>query len=74
MTPVKEFITLQDAYIAKGLLESQGIPSVVLESAISVIFPTPDAGTGDIMLYVADDDAERAREILSRHGGTGETE
>lgn len=64
MVLLKEYNTMDAAMIDKGLLESNGINCVVLESAQSTIFPAPGAGIGGIDLYVEDDKLKEARELI----------
>lgn len=67
MTAVRNFNTLQEAYIAKGMLESAGINCEVSESAMSSIFPGPGGGVGLITLYVEDEKAAEADRLLAEH-------
>lgn len=60
----KEYRSAADAYIDKGLLEDNGINCVVIEDALSSIYPTPDSVTGRIKLYVDDGMLQISRELL----------
>lgn len=68
MTLLKEYSEEAAAYIDKGLLKNYGIHSEVAGDAMSEVFPAPGAGTGAFGLYVADDDAAKARDILAHRG------
>lgn len=68
MTQIAVFPNIEEAYIAKGMLESNGIESRVEQSGISTIFPAPGAYNGGISLYVNDDMAEEAAKLLKEHG------
>ena len=61
---VATFQSIVDAYIAKGVLASEGVESWVINALISTIYPilNPDGG---IRLIVRDEDFERAVEIIN---------
>lgn len=51
------------------MLSANGIEASVSADAISSIFPAPDAGTGRICLYVANEnDLEPALKLLHERG------
>ncbi|MDE6643964.1 MAG: DUF2007 domain-containing protein [Muribaculaceae bacterium] len=62
---VATFQSIGDAYIAKGVLASEGVESWVINALISTIYPilNPDGG---IRLIVRDEDFERAVEIINK--------
>ena len=64
MELLKEYRTVADAYIDKGLLEENDINCVIIEDALSSIYPAPDAITGRIKLYVPDGMLQISKEIL----------
>lgn len=66
MKIVKEYPTVTDAYIDKGMLETNGISCYVNESSMSEVFPAPDSGTGRVQLYVSEQDFESARKLLHK--------
>lgn len=68
MTLLQEYDTPQEAYIVKGMLESNGIEAYASVSGMSSVFPAPDSGTGTTAVYVADDSVEKAGELLRRRG------
>lgn len=69
MTPVqiRSYSTPQAAYIAKGMLETNGIEAFVRENASESVFPAPDAGISGTSLYVNEKDAEKASALLREH-------
>lgn len=66
MELLKEYRTAADAYIDKGLLEENGINCVILEDALSSIYPTPDSVSGRIKLYVDDGMLQTSTELLKK--------
>lgn len=69
MTLLNQYSTEAEAYIAKGMLASYGIQAEVLASALSSIYPTPDAGNSYYSLYCMDSSkAEEAARLLREHG------
>lgn len=67
MVKLRDFSFLDEAYIVKGMLESNGIPGVVQENSLYSVYPTPYAGQPAATLYVPDDLAEKAEKLLSLH-------
>lgn len=70
MIEIASFSTDQEAAIARGMLESEGIRcESVGQSALSSIFPTPDGSNfGGYSLYVPEEQAEEAVRLLREHG------
>jgi len=64
MKLVREYPSVADAYIDKGMLETNGIECVISNNAMSEVFPAPDSGTGRVQLYVPDDKYNDARSLL----------
>ena len=62
MVPLTNFPTLEDAMIVQGMLESNGIPSVI-SNQNNLYVPI----FGGVTLMVREDDYERARQLLSEH-------
>lgn len=60
----KHYGALSEAYIEKGLLEENGINCVVIEDALTSIYPAPDAMAERISLYIDADKLEQAQTIL----------
>ena len=63
MVTLSNFPTLQDAVIVQGMLESNGIPSVVSDQN-NLYVPI----FGGVALLVREVDFERAKELLESHG------
>lgn len=63
MVVVKRCGTLEEAYLAKNELELEGIEAEVLDEATAVTAPYLLISSG-IRLAVADEDGDRAREVL----------
>ncbi|MFD0893246.1 DUF2007 domain-containing protein [Luteolibacter ambystomatis] len=63
MTVVKECGTLEDAWMAKNLLENEGIPADILDEALASTAPYLLNSSG-IRVAVADEDAAAARQHL----------
>jgi hypothetical protein len=63
MKTVATFLDIQEAHIVKGILESEGIPAVVVdENTTSLILYSP--AIGGVRLQVPDDDYPRAMNVL----------
>lgn len=68
MKLLEKYANLPEAYLVKGMLESNGIPVVVQADALAQIFPGPaGGGMGFISLYVPEDDLDVARQLISNH-------
>lgn len=67
MQLLNEYKTIQEAYIDKGLLESNGIPAMVQEDALSELFPPSGFGFGKISLFVPDNEYEKAKKLIECH-------
>ncbi len=59
-----------EAILAKGLLESEGIPCQVKSSAVAQL-PVTVNGLAEINLYVPPEEYTHARELLSRTSSSG---
>lgn len=56
-----------EAYIAKGLLESNGIRCIIDNEIMSSIYPIPFSTIGQVRLMVLQRDENLAREILANN-------
>ena len=56
-----------EASIVRGLLEANGIPSVVASDVPHNVFPLNVAELGEVRVSVREDDAEEARHIIEGH-------
>lgn len=54
-----------EAYIAKGVLESNGIVCILNNEIMSSVYPLTLSSIGGIRLLVRREDLDRAEEILS---------
>ncbi len=63
---VNSYINMLDAHIARGLLESEGIPATLhSEHHVSAFWPLANA-LGGVRLQVPEHRAEEARDVLAR--------
>lgn len=67
-TKIEEFIYAQDAYLAKALLESEGIEVFLKDEVSSQVFSLFSNIIGGIKLLVPENEAERAFQILKEGG------
>ena len=56
-----------EAYIAKGLLESNGIKCIIDNEIMSTIYPIPFSTIGQVRLMVLQRDENIARELLANN-------
>ena len=54
-----------EAELAKGLLESAGIPSMISANDTSTMFSTPSVHAAGVELCIRQEDLEKARIVLS---------
>lgn len=54
-----------DAYIAKGVLETNGIPCIINNEIMSSVYPLTVTPLGGIRLLIFRRDLEAARELLT---------
>lgn len=64
MVLFKDYRTEADAYVDKGLLEENGIECVVLNNALTSIYPAPDSTMGRVSLYIEEGKEKEALELL----------
>lgn len=57
------FLDINEAYLAKGLLESEGIEALLFDEHSAIVVYTPYA-VGGLRLMVKESDLERAKSIL----------
>lgn len=60
------------AHVIKGRLESEGIPVLLRYNSGSTVFALTVDGLGEVEIFVPQEEAARAREILSRPEELGE--
>lgn len=64
LVPCYTFSSSSEAYIAKGLLDSNGIKGIVSNEDIAAILPIGFSSIGEITIWTAASDCDRARKIL----------
>lgn len=62
------------ADVIRGLLESNGIPSVTSGKSMSVVLPMFASTDGGVRIFVKESDLERAKAILKEHNEKLNTE
>ena len=67
---LQTFASDADAYIAKGVLETNGIPCIINNEIMSSVYPVTLTPWGGIKLLIFRRDLEVARQLL----GTGDQE
>jgi len=58
-----------DAYIAKGVLETNGIPCIINNEIMSSVYPITVTSLGEIRLLIFRRDLDEARKLLGGNGG-----
>lgn len=71
LVKVAAFLDVNEAYLAKGLLESEGIEAVLFDEHSAVVVYTSYA-LGGLRLMVKQSDLARAKSILPRKDQTKE--
>ena len=61
---LNEYYSDAEAYIAKGVLETNGIPCVINNEIMSSVYPITITSLGAIRLMVFERDLEAARSLL----------
>ena len=74
LVTLKVYNSDAEAYIAKGLLESNGIKCIVDNEIMSTIYPIPFSTIGQVRLMVLQRDENMAREILAKNLSSGSIE
>ncbi len=59
------YYTDADAYIAKGVLETNGVPCIINNEIMSSVYPITVTSLGEIKLLVFRRDLELARRIMA---------
>ncbi len=62
---LNEYYSDAEAYIAKGVLETNGIPCIINNEIMSSVYPITVTTLGAIRLMVFERDLETARELLN---------
>lgn len=66
LVPVASFESLSEAEMAKMLLAAEGIAVVIRDQPLASLLPAVALANGGLTLLVAEDEAERAREVLAK--------
>jgi hypothetical protein len=65
LVPVGSFNNIVEAQLTKGILESEGIDSILGNPDMLIAYQPDASSTGNIALLVRESDAEKAKEILN---------
>jgi hypothetical protein len=65
LVPVGSFATTIEAQFNKGILESEGIDSIIANPDVLMAYQPDASSSSNISLLVRESDAEKAREILN---------
>ncbi len=66
LVAVASFENLSDAEMAKMMLAAEGIAVVIQDQPLASLLPAVALANGGLTLYVAEDEAEKAREVLAK--------
>ena len=69
---VASFDDVAEAHIARGMLDAQGIPSLLADTGILGALPSIADRVGGVKLQVARRDERRARDMLAHPPGVDE--
>jgi hypothetical protein len=69
---VATFDNVAEAHIARGMLDAQGIPSVLADTGILGALPSIADRVGGVKLQVSQRDERRARDMLEHPPGAEE--
>lgn len=69
---VATFDDVSEAHIARGMLDAQGVPSVLADTGILGALPSIADRVGGVKLQVARRDEQRARELIAHPPGADE--
>jgi hypothetical protein len=72
LVPIATYENLSEAEVAKSLLDAEGIEVVIRDQPLASLLPPIALANGGLTLLVAADDAEEAREVLSKPDSTEE--
>ena len=66
LVAIASFENLSEAEVARTLLAAEGIAVVFRDEPLASLLPPVAPANGGLTLYVAEDEAERAREVLAK--------
>jgi hypothetical protein len=70
LVTIASHLTAQEAHLAKNSLEAEGIPTFLADEQTESLLGVVVGFVGGVKLLVADDQAERAREVLATLSGS----
>lgn len=71
MVTVATYAHAWEAHVAAGVLDSEGIPSMLTNELFSSVYPIGFNSIGEVGLMVFSRDLERARDLLSHCSSSG---
>jgi hypothetical protein len=66
LVAVASFENLSEAEVARNLLEAEGIAVAIRDQPLASLLPPVALANGGLTLLVAEDEVERAREVLAK--------
>ena len=66
LVAIASFENLSEAEVAKSLLAAEGIAVVIRDQPLASLLPPVALANGGLTLLVAEDEADRAREVLAK--------
>ncbi len=66
LVPIASFENLSEAEVARSLLAAEGIAVVFRDQPLASLLPPVALANGGLTLCVAEDEADRAREVLAK--------
>jgi hypothetical protein len=64
MEVIQHFSSIEQAYLARSFLENEGIESYVWDENTAGLYPLFNPSLGMVRLVVAEEDMDRARQLL----------
>ena len=64
LVPVASFENLSEAEVARSVLAAEGIAAVIRDEPLASLLPPVALANGGLTLLVAEDEVERARDVL----------
>ncbi len=65
LVAIASFENLSEAEVARSLLAAEGIAVVIRDQPLASLLPPVALANGGLVLLVAEDEVERAREVLA---------
>lgn len=66
LVAIASFENLSEAEVARSLLAAEGISVAIRDQPLASLLPPVALANGGLTLLVAEDEAERAREVLAK--------